>query len=143
LLGIASREGDLPEVFRGFGELDSHCPFAVLQGAHIYDPAFSLLACAPIYEQNPLVFLDPGGQRERSSVSVHREHVGELVEGIPEHVLPKNMYPDGQAEPRASSELPARPNLGFHSMPNLNRQPSGNNSTDRLVVPAGGPPECL
>jgi len=46
----ASREVYSPEVLHGFGELNSHCPFAVLQAAYMHDPAFSLFTGALIYE---------------------------------------------------------------------------------------------
>ena len=77
----------------------------------MHDPAFLLLARTLIHEQNPLALLHSGGQRKRSSVSVHRKHVGEFVEGFREYILAKNMHRDGQYEPLASSGLPARPNL--------------------------------
>ena len=80
----------------------------------MHDPAFLLLARTLIHEQNPLALLHSGGQRKRSSVSAHRKHVGEFVEGFSEYVLAENMHRDGQYEPLASSGLPARPNLCIH-----------------------------
>jgi hypothetical protein len=77
----------------------------------MHDSAFLFLAGTLVHKQNPLVLLYSGGQRNRSSVSVHIKHVGEFVEGFREYILAKNMHRDGQYEPLASSGLPARPNL--------------------------------
>lgn len=91
----AFRKVYFPEVCPGFSELDSYCPFATIQGAHVRDSAFSLFASALIYKQNPLALLDLGGQRERSAMSVYRQHARELAEGFPEHGLPKNVHANG------------------------------------------------
>jgi len=105
-----------------------------MQGAHVRDSTFSLFASALIYKQNPLALLDPGGQRERSAVSVYRQHARELAEGFPEHVLPKNMHANGQSEPLASSGLFSWPKLKIHAMASLDREPSRDNSTGELEV---------
>lgn len=80
LLLIVGREVHLPEVCDGFHQLDAHGPFAALHGAHIHDPAFLFFASTLVHNQNALARSHPGGQRERPSVSVHGEHVGELTE---------------------------------------------------------------
>jgi hypothetical protein len=85
----------------------------------MHNPAFLLLAGTLVHNQNPLALLYPGGQRKRSSMSVHREHVGELVEGFQEDVLPKNMHGDGQYEPLAPSDFPARSKLCIHITSNV------------------------
>ena len=69
LPGEASGEADFPEVLHRFGELNSDCPLAVLQGPHKHDPAFPLLARAFVYKQNALVLFDPSSQRKRPAVS--------------------------------------------------------------------------
>jgi hypothetical protein len=58
------------------------------------NPAFLLLAGTLVHKQNPLALSYLGGQRKRSSMSVHGEHVGELIERFQEDVLPKNMHGD-------------------------------------------------
>ena len=85
--------------------------------------AFLLLAGTLVHKQNPLALSYLGGQRKRSSMSVHGEHVGELVEGFQENVLPKNMHGDGQYESLAPSDLPARPNLCVHTTANVVSRP--------------------
>jgi hypothetical protein len=89
----------------------------------VRDAAFSLFAGALVHNQNPLTLLYLGGQRQRSAVSVYRMRVRELIEGFPEHVLPKNMDTDGQYEPLASSESSAWPNLCIHTTSNLESRP--------------------
>ena len=106
LPGSACRKVDSPEVFRRFRELDSDRPLSILQGTDIRDPAFLLLACAPIHDQNRLAGLDLCGQRQRSAVGAQGENARELVEGFPEHILPENMHGHRQDEPLASSRLP-------------------------------------
>ena len=80
----------------------------------MHDPTLLLFAGALVHKQNALAGSYPGGQRKRSSVSVHGEHAGKLVEGFQKYVLPKNMHTDGQPEPLASSERSGWPNLCMH-----------------------------
>jgi hypothetical protein len=87
------------------------------------DPAFLLLAGTLVHNQNPLALSHFGGQRKRSSMSVHGEHVGELVEGFQEDVLPKNMHGDGQYESLAPSDWPAGSKLWIHTTPNVESRP--------------------
>jgi hypothetical protein len=67
-------------------------------------------------------------------MSVHREHVGELVERFQENVLPKNMHGDGQYESLAPSDLPAWSKLCIHITSNVESRPvsaQGGTATNR------------
>ena len=86
-------------------------------------PAFLLLAGTLVHDQNSLALPYLGGQRKRSSVSVHREHVGKLVEGFQKNVLPENMHGDGQYEPLAPSDLPVWSKLCIHTTANVESRP--------------------
>jgi len=75
------------------------------------------------FSKNPLALSYFGGQGKRSSMSVHGEHMGELVERFQEDVLPKNMHGDGQHESLAPADWPAWPKLCIHSTPNVESRP--------------------
>ncbi|MGC1257349.1 MAG: hypothetical protein WA867_17445, partial [Candidatus Acidiferrales bacterium] len=76
-----------------------------------------------VHNQNALARSHPGGQRKRSTVSVHGEHAAEFTEGFLEYVLPENMHGDRQFEPLASSERSAWPNPYAHDKPNVESRP--------------------
>ena len=128
-LGNATGKVDFPKVFHGFHKFNSYCPFAFPHGTYMDDPAFSLFASPLINNQYPLAVLYPCGQRKRSSMSAHGEHPGELVEGVQEYVLPKNMHIDGQCEPLASSEMPDWLRMRIHVKSKLESRPVCANGT--------------
>jgi hypothetical protein len=120
----ARRKVDFPEVCDRFHQFDPHYPLATLNGAYLSDPAFLFSASVLIHNQNALALLYPGRERKRSSVSVHGEHVGELIEGLSENILPENMDRDGQSEPLAAPDFSAWPNLDIHAESNFEPRPA-------------------
>lgn len=120
--GSACWKVNFPEVRDGSHEFDPHGPLAVLQGAHIDDAALLLFAGKFVHDQNSLALIDSVRQGKRATVSRHREHVRELIEGFQEGVLPKNVDADEQREPFASAGRFDWPGRRVHSIQNLELQ---------------------